>query len=543
MAQRKKGKAKRRAALFRRSLILAFGIILLLILGIYIGMSIYFRSHFFLRTQIGDLSVGGMRAEEAEKQLESEVKDYLLTVTDRNGDTYHLYGMNFDYAYQPSGEEERLVKEQKELLWPSQITKDKKLDMEKSITYDKDLLRKEVDGMDCFKADHMVEPTDASIELTDDGYELVKETQGSYLLKDKVYTLVEAAVDAGDTELKLTDEVYKKPQVTSEDETLSGCMDKINSYLGAEITYDLGDQTEVVDRSVISQWITVDDNYQVTFDESKAAAYVQSLASKYNTYGDERPFKTAKGDTITIGGGDYGWVIDKEKELQQLLKEVKAGEKKTREPVYSQTAVSRSGNDIGDTYIEIDYTSQHLWYFKDGTLKIDTDIVSGNISKGNGSPDGVFKIVYKKSPAVLKGENYESNVTYFMPFAYNVGIHDASWRNGRFGGTIYKTSGSHGCINVSEEAATNLYETVETGTPVVAYYREKVKLTAENTKISNAYSYYDAEKEKAKQEKEKQAQQAQNSTAASDTAASDTASGSTAANAAAAATDAQTPSE
>ena len=97
-------------------------------------------------------------------------------------------------------------------------------------------------------------------------------------------------------------------------------------------------------------------------------------------------------------------------------------------------------------------------------------------------------------------ENYESNVDYFMVFAYNVGVHDASWRKGKFGGQIYKTSGSHGCVNVSEEAAAKLYSMIEKDTPVIAYYREEVQLTAENTKISNAYSYYDEEKEKAKQE-------------------------------------------
>ena len=87
-----------------------------------------------------------------------------------------------------------------------------------------------------------------------------------------------------------------------------------------------------------------------------------------------------------------------------------------------------------------------------------------------------------------------------MPFAYNVGFHDASWRHGRFGGNIYKTSGSHGCINMPEDKAAKLYELVAVDTPVIAYYREPVKLTAENTKISNAYSYYDEEKEKAKEE-------------------------------------------
>ena len=138
--------------------------------------------------------------------------------------------------------------------------------------------------------------------------------------------------------------------------------------------------------------------------------------------------------------------------------------------------------------MEIDYTNQHLWYYEEGELIADTDIVSGNLSRNNGSPDGVFKIVYKQRNATLVGEGYSSPVDYFMPFAYNVGIHDASWRN-RFGEQIYLSSGSHGCINVPRDVAETIYESIRIDTPVIAYYREKVYLTAENARISNAYSY------------------------------------------------------
>ena len=88
-----------------------------------------------------------------------------------------------------------------------------------------------------------------------------------------------------------------------------------------------------------------------------------------------------------------------------------------------------------------------------------------------------------------------------MPYAYNVGIHDASWRS-KFGDQIYLTSGSHGCINVPPEIAKKLYDVLEVGTPVVTYYREKVYLTAENARISNAYSYIseDAYKELLKED-------------------------------------------
>lgn len=498
---------KRRARVLRRALLLALGTVLFLLFGLYVFFGIYFRSHFFYQTSIEDISVGGLTAEKAIEELRMEVKDYLLVMYDRDGNKYQIPGVDFGYDYQPLGEEEKLIEGQNSLLWPVKIGKEKKLEMEKSITYDENLLREKVAALDCLKEERMKKPVNAFIQMTEAGYELVSEERGSYLFADKLFARVKAAVDAGKSEITFTDDLYENPAVTASDPVLTECMAKIQSYFGAEITYDMGVDKEVVDTGVISSWITVDENYNVTFNEDKVAAYVQSLASKYNTYGDEREFLTAKGDTVTIGGGDYGWVIDKEKEREQLLEEVKNGEIKTREPVYSQTAVSRSKNDIGSTYIEVDYTNQHMWYFEEGTLKLDSDFVSGNISRGNGSPDGVFKVVYKKSPAVLKGEDYESDVTYFIPFAYNVGFHDASWRHGRFGGTIYKNSGSHGCINMPEEKAAKLYELVKVDTPVVAYYREPVKLTAENTKISNAYSYYDEEKEKAKEEAAKKAAQ------------------------------------
>ena len=120
---------------------------------------------------------------------------------------------------------------------------------------------------------------------------------------------------------------------------------------------------------------------------------------------------------------------------------------------------------------------------------METDIVSGNLSTQNGSVDGVYTISNKERDRTLSGENYDTDVKFFMPFAYNIGIHDASWRHGVFGGTLYKTSGSHGCINVPPDFAKKLFNSVDNGTPVIAYYREKVKLTNTAAQISNAYSY------------------------------------------------------
>ena len=140
----------------------------------------------------------------------------------------------------------------------------------------------------------------------------------------------------------------------------------------------------------------------------------------------------------------------------------------TRDLNYSMTANSHEGNDYGDSYVEINLTAQHLFLYKDGQLVIDSDFVSGNASKENGSPTGAYGITYTQKDATLRGDDYETPVAYWMPFAGNVGMHDASWRS-KFGGSIYKYGGSHGCINLPVNVAKVIYENVGKNYPVLVY--------------------------------------------------------------------------
>ena len=78
-------------------------------------------------------------------------------------------------------------------------------------------------------------------------------------------------------------------------------------------------------------------------------------------------------------------------------------------------------------------------------------------------------MTYKERNAMLVGENYETPVSYWMPFNQNVGLHDAVWRDS-FGGSIYKTSGSHGCINLPYAIAKQIYGYAEKGMPVICYH-------------------------------------------------------------------------
>ena len=484
---RSRRRSGRQQYITRRIQIIGAAVAAVLVI-LFLCMSFYFRNHFYFHTQINGLKVGGMTAEKAEEKIAKEVGDYLLTIFDRNGNKYHIMGRDIDGVYVPDGSLKKALKKPNRGAWIPSVFKKNQIDVETPMTYDKSKLEAAVAALSCFKEENIVPPVSAKIERRGDSFVIVPEEPGTQLIREKVIELVGQAVTAGEGTLTLPDDAYVAPEAVSDSPAVVKAMAAIENCLKAGIVYKIADYDEKLTKKEILPMIEIGEDFSVTLNEKKVTDYVQKLASKYNTYGDERQFKTSSGDTVTIGGGDYGWVINKPKEAEQLIADVLSGQTVTREPMYSQRAKVEGFDDIGTTYVEIDYTKQHMWYYEEGQLVLESDIVTGNISKGNGSPDGIFKIVYKQSPAVLKGEDYESNVTYFLPFAYNVGFHDASWRT-NFGGTYYKTGGSHGCVNMPGNAAKELYSKIQVDTPVVAYYREKVELTAENCRIANAYSY------------------------------------------------------
>jgi lipoprotein-anchoring transpeptidase ErfK/SrfK len=126
-------------------------------------------------------------------------------------------------------------------------------------------------------------------------------------------------------------------------------------------------------------------------------------------------------------------------------------------------------NDIGGTYIEVDMTMQKLYGYKDGEKVIETDIVTGNMRRNWDTPAGVNYVYAKQKKRILRGANYATPVDYWMPVVGNIGLHDANWRS-EFGGEIYQTDGSHGCVNIPPEVMPIIYETYEVGTPVIMFY-------------------------------------------------------------------------
>lgn len=134
----------------------------------------------------------------------------------------------------------------------------------------------------------------------------------------------------------------------------------------------------------------------------------------------------------------------------------------------TKIVANKFGASVGDTYIEIDISEQHLWYIIDNDVFVSTPVVTGN-NNSSDTPTGTYYINNKARSVSLVGADYVSYVDYWMAFiGSSYGIHDASWRSS-FGGDIYKGNGSHGCVNTPYDAVKKIYNNVSVGTPVVIH--------------------------------------------------------------------------
>lgn len=143
-----------------------------------------------------------------------------------------------------------------------------------------------------------------------------------------------------------------------------------------------------------------------------------------------------------------------------------------------QEAASHGAQDWGNTYVEVDLTDQHMWYIVDGSVAMQTDVVTGLPTPERETPAGVYSILEMKRDKTLVGETdpatgqpiYETPVAYWMRVTWTgIGFHDATWQSA-FGGSRYQTNGSHGCINMPYDQAAALYDMLSVGTPVVMHY-------------------------------------------------------------------------
>ena len=446
------------------------GAVVLAAAGVYLGVSYYYSSHFFPKTVINGLNCAGLSVDQVKEKIQSQILSYTLTLEERGGQTEQLTGDQLQLKYVYDRKVEALMEAQNPFTWPIYIVKQNNHEMAANISYSEETMTQLLDALQCFQPENVTAPEDAKITDNGTAFEITLEVEGNTLKREETEQAVREAIDTGKSELNFEEAgLYEAPSVRSDDETLNNQVTQMNSLTAANLTYDFVDRQYVVNRDVIKEWLTQDAEGNYTIDETQAAAWVRQMAYETDTFGLAHTFKTSLGPTIELkAGGDYGWVINKDKTTAALVEAVKAGTQGAIEPVYLYSANDRSQNDIGGTYVEICISQQKMWCYKDGQLVVETPVVTGSHATGYDTPAGsVWAIDGKKSDYDFT--LYTAHVMFWLPFNDQVGIHDSSWRS-EYGGDIYLTNGSHGCVNTPYNAAEKIFNTVGIGDPVIVYY-------------------------------------------------------------------------
>ncbi len=517
-----------------RNIFITLGVIIAALAIAYVGISIFFMSHFGFNTQISGIDCSFKTASEVETLLGDKAKTYKLTIYERTKDeatklaseesssktgiastqdtssssnssdssssttssnanattgvtgshTEKFEGSDISLQYSGgSNEVETMLNEQNSFAWIMRFFNKEDTSSKVTFSYDKDKLKEICAKLACMDNSNAVEPKDAYPEFNGSNYVVHNEVPGNKVDTEKAQAAITEAVTHAEPELDLSSEgCYFAPAVVSTTKELQDRVKLLDKYVPFALTYTFTDgSNEILDGETIFDWLTIKDDGSYEVDDDQISTWVEEFAGRHTTVGHERSFTSVDGNTYTVSGGTYGWKVDQSEEISSIKNMLETKQSETREPHWaSKAAVSNatgSQPDWGNTYIELNLTAQHVYFIKDGQKTFEADVVTGLPTAERETPAGVYSVLEKQRNKTLTGNmtaagvpEYETPVSYWIRMTWTgVGFHDATWQSS-FGGTAYKTRGSHGCINMSLSDVSQLYDLVETGTPIVSHY-------------------------------------------------------------------------
>lgn len=463
--------------------VLICGIVVLVLLIVYLAGMLYYNDKFLNGTMVNGSDVGGMTLQKANDQLSKKVNGQSLKLIFNDGQSEVLQSAQLGVSYNKDNSLNQLMKNQNKWAWFIGFFKNEKNTLTDLIQISDENLTNGIASMEHAKEENQIAPTDAYIQYKDGSFSIVEETLGSKFNIEELVKNIKVALSKGKQQLDVTKaNGYVKPHVYKDDQDLNNQLKAANEYCLSAITYTTPKGKEIaLDGSTLITWLSKQDDGSYTKDESvfkeKLTAFVKELASQYNSIGATRTFTGKDGQSHTVSGGTYGFRVSTDSEVSALLKMINENKSENnRIPEHTGQLPSGENGGLGMTYLEINITKQHLWFVKDGSVVLESDFVSGKESDPTRlTPSGTYYIYNKERNRVLRGTKqpngkyeYESPVSYWMPFNKGIGLHDASWRS-TFGRDIYINSGSHGCINLPTGFAGSLYSQIYVNLPVVVY--------------------------------------------------------------------------
>ncbi|MGJ7911929.1 L,D-transpeptidase family protein [Neobacillus sp. LXY-1] len=439
------------------------------------GMSYYQATRFNSQVTINNIKVGGLTADQALKKLKTTVLKNEVYVGDQQildeADT------QLGFSNQDLPEVKDLLKKQWTFI-PTSKLKNYSLVPEKADQYRSQTMKKLVEEKLQTLNKSLKAPVDAQAKLEQGQMVISKSSDGEQ------YDVPNLLKDYDQQEFK--SEIHLKPvfikPVKEDSDIVKNEQNKLQEILKQTVEYKVQDKVYTLNASEVIKNASVSKEMKVNIDPTDIKNKITEVNTSQATLNKLINFTTHSGSVISVKARGYGWALDVDKEAALIQGAFEKGEKSvTASNIYGHGwggegigYETTTNNGIGDTYAEVSIKEQRIWIYKNGKLAVTTNVVTGKHSTGEDTSPGLWYILYKRNPSILRGTHvgsgaYEVKVNYWAPFTNSgQGFHDAGWRK-NWSGDAYLNAGSGGCVNTPSSIMKTVYDNLSTYEPVVVY--------------------------------------------------------------------------
>lgn len=459
----------------KRILMIVIGLMILLVGGYFAGQQ-YFANRFTPNTEFASVKIGNLSLEDASDKVASDILQRQITLKENQKDIATFKVEDLKPALNYKEDLQALFQQRNVKEWPLSFLRGVKAE-----AGTKDILSIETSSIESVLEEQNIlenrqESEPYRIEHNDkEGFHAIKGKDGDTIDQEKLNQLILDTIESNQDKIDVK-EAYETSDSVTDHEALDKKLSQYNNVSKQTITYLMAGEEVTIPQEKVQKWVSVSKDKKPVVDQEKIKTYLDVLNEKYGTFGRAHDFLSTNQGWVTVPPGILGWAIDTEAESAQLAKEMLSGQDIKREPVFYSVG-NRPGqvDEIGSTYVEVDLTYQKMYVYLEGELLVATDIVSGNPNNNTATTPGANAIIEKLADTNLVGyspvqkKDYSLPVDYWMRFDYYAqGIHDAPWLSA-FGGGVYQSMGSLGCINTPLWAMEIIYHNIPLGTPVMVF--------------------------------------------------------------------------
>lgn len=261
---------------------------------------------------------------------------------------------------------------------------------------------------------------------------------------------------------------YLKPKFKGDELICQNVIKQAKEKAKHNLTFEYEGETVELTGKEMSAYFTTNDKMDLIINPMMAYGLAAKIAKKFDVIQSPVNFLPASGQMTSVSRSLLGKRVNTSKIVSLISGFTKQEEDSKVDVPFFMKGIPTELLTNNRNYIEINLNEQKIYFFKNDSIVLSSDIVTGRYQTSFATPTGAFYIRYKETNTTLDGPGYSCFVRYFMPIYQGIGLHDASWRK-KFGGNIYQSDGSHGCINLPRPVAEFAYNNYPSGAIVICH--------------------------------------------------------------------------